>query len=81
MHSKPIVYTTYVIFVLIVFFLYIIFMNFIIAVISESYQKVIIIKESHDYKIRALMIYEREILFSEKDFHDYKIFPKILIIR
>lgn len=64
-----------------IFFLFMIFMNFIIAVIGDSYNKVIEFKEAHDYKQRVMMIYEREVQFSEKDFDNPAYFPQVLIVR
>lgn len=63
------------------FILFMIFMNFIIAVISDSYSKVIRYQIAHDYQQRATMIYEREIYFNEKDFNNENYFPNILIVR
>ena len=59
---------TFCIFMLGQFFLFMIFMNFIIAVINESYGKIIVRKENYDYLERAKMIFEREAHFKEKDF-------------
>lgn len=58
-----------------------IFMNFIIAVISDSYNTVIENKDSHDYLQRIVMIYEREVHFNQKQLEDKKYFPEILIVR
>ena len=41
-----------------------VFMNFIIAVISASYEKVIEHADAHDYRFIVDMIYEREIHFT-----------------
>jgi hypothetical protein len=59
---------TYFIFVIASLMLMMIFMNFIIAVISETYQNVSTHYVAHDYKQRAIMIYEREVHFSKDDF-------------
>ena len=45
-----IVVFTFLIFMIGQFFLFMIFMNFIIAVINESYGKIIIKKENYDYQ-------------------------------
>jgi len=56
-------------------------MNFIIAVISDSYNQVRDFATAHDYKQRLIMIYEREILFRKNDFLNENYFPNILIVR
>jgi hypothetical protein len=56
-------------------------MNFIIAVINESYGKIIIRKVNYDYLQRIKMIFEREAHFIEKDFNNNIYFPKILVVR
>ena len=58
-----------------------VFMNFIIAVIGESFKKVVKSKEAHDYKQRVMMIYEREVGFSAKELENETNFPSILIVR
>ena len=63
-HSNFIMVWTFFIFVICIFFMFMIFMNFIIAVIGESYSKVIMNKDAFDYQQRAVMIFEREALFS-----------------
>ena len=60
-HSYKITVFTFVLWGIGIFFLFMIFMNFIIAVIGDSYEKVIKFKEAHDYKQRIMMIYEREV--------------------
>ena len=69
-HSLEIVYFTFLLWVMAIVFLFMIFMNFIIAVIGDSYDRVIEYKEAHDYQQRVMMIYEREIQFSQADFED-----------
>ena len=56
-------------------------MNFLIAVIGESYSKVIQNKEAFDYQQRATMINELESYFTEKHLSDPDLFPKILVVR
>ena len=63
-HSMLILHFTFFIWVMSIFFLFMIFMNFIIAVIGDSYNKVIELKMAYDYQQRIMMIYEREIQFS-----------------
>lgn len=59
----------------------IILLNFIIAVISQSYEKVMAKIKALNYKIKAEMIYEREIHFNLNDLQNRKYFPKFLILR
>lgn len=65
--SLTIVMFTWFIWLLMNFFLFMVFMNFIIAVIGETYSKVVEFKKSHDYLIRVSMIYERELNFNKQD--------------
>ena len=58
-----------------------IFMNFIIAVISDTYQQVSKRYVAHDYHQRAIMIYEREVHFTQDDFQNEFYFPNIIVIR
>lgn len=48
-----------------VFILNVIFMNFIIAVISESYEKIMQKLIASSYKVKVEMIVEREMHFTE----------------
>ena len=80
-HSRKIVIFTLIIFIFCCFFMFMIFMNFIIAVISQSYHKVRMSKEAFDYKLRASMIYEREVHFAKHTFENERNFPKIILIR
>ena len=80
-HSNFIMLWTFFIFVICIFFMFMIFMNFIIAVIGESYSKVIMNKEAFDYQQRAVMIYEREVHFTQKHFEDDQLFPGVIIVR
>jgi hypothetical protein len=56
-------------------------MNFIIAVISESYEKVMMKLTSEVYRQKANLIYERELHFTQKDFDNKELFPYFIIIR
>ena len=56
---------TWLIWVIGVIALNMIFMNFIIALISNSYDKVVEKAEAESYRVKANMIVEREIHFSE----------------
>eukprot|EP00347_Sterkiella_histriomuscorum_P008062 403346519 len=64
-----------------VLFLNIILLNFIIAVISESYEKVMQKMVAESYRIKCQLIKEREIIFNEEDWKDFKIFPNYIILR
>eukprot|EP00347_Sterkiella_histriomuscorum_P007196 403349897 len=64
-----------------VLFLNIILLNFIIAVISESYEKVMQKMVAQSYLQQAMLIKEREMHFSEKQKQSFKYFPRFLILR
>ena len=64
-----------------VFVLNLIFMNFIIAVISESYENVMQKLVALSFKVKVDMIVEREIHMTEEDFMNEENFPKYLILR
>eukprot|EP00347_Sterkiella_histriomuscorum_P017795 403347964 len=64
-----------------ILFMNIILLNFIIAVISESYDKVMQRMTAESYKIKCQLIQERESYFTEQDFKNRKFFPKYLILR
>lgn len=80
-HSETIMQYTWLVWVLSVFFLFMVFMNFIIAVISNSFSKVLEYKIAYDYLQRAIMIHELEVHFSDKSLENPEYFPDILIIR
>jgi hypothetical protein len=80
-HSVRIVLFTFGIFVAQSLLLFMVFMNFIIAVISDSYNDVTKYKVAYDYQERVSMIHEREIFFGEGDFTNERLFPKLLIVR
>ena len=63
------------------FSLFMILMNFIIAVISNSYEKVTQYAVAHDYRQKVTLIYEREIHFSPNDLENEVYFPNILVVR
>ena len=56
-------------------------MNFLIAVIVQSYNKVIANKEAFDYQQRASMINERECYFTKEHLSNSRYFPKIIIVK
>ena len=72
---------TFCIFILCSFYIFIIFMNFLIAVIVQSYNKVINNKEAFDYQQRAAMINEREGYFTQAHLQSQEYFPKLLVVR
>ncbi len=64
-----------------VFILNVMFMNFIIAVISESYEKVMQRLVALSFMLKAEMIVEREGMMSEADLQNSEYFPKYLLLR
>ncbi len=63
------------------FTLNVMFMNFIIAVISESYEKVMQRLVALSFMLKAEMVAERESLMAEEDFNNPEYFPRFLILR
>ena len=59
----------------------IIFMNFIIAVISESYSKVMRKLKSQLFKVKVELIAEREMLMSKEELMNPNYFPKYILLR
>ncbi len=57
------------------------FMNFIIAVISESYEKVMQRLVALSFMLKAEMIVERESMMTDNDKNNAEYFPKYLILR
>eukprot|EP00347_Sterkiella_histriomuscorum_P008970 403343034 len=64
-----------------VLFLNIILLNFIIAVISESYEKVMQKMVAESYRIKAQLIQERESYFNDEEFKNQEYFPSYIIFR
>ncbi len=64
-----------------VFILNVMFMNFIIAVISESYEKVMQRLVALSFMLKAEMIVERESMMTEDDKTRSEFFPKYLVLR
>ena len=64
-----------------VFFLNIILLNFIIAVISESYEKVMQKMVAESYKQQAMLIREREMHMTQKELDSFDYFPRFLVVR
>ncbi|CDW89455.1 wd-40 repeat protein [Stylonychia lemnae] len=82
-HSQEdgLVIFTWIIWLIAVMTLNIIFMNFIIAVISESYERVMQKLVAESYKVKANMIVEREQLFNESDMISKDYFPNFIVVR
>jgi hypothetical protein len=72
---------TWIIWIMGVLALNVTFMNFIIAVISESYERVMQKLVAELYKVKADMIRERELHLSENELRDPKNFPRFLVLR
>eukprot|EP00347_Sterkiella_histriomuscorum_P006719 403351696 len=56
-------------------------LNFIIAVISESYEKVMQKMVAESYRIKAQLIKERESYFNDEEFKNQEYFPSYIIFR
>ncbi|CDW91053.1 UNKNOWN [Stylonychia lemnae] len=72
---------SWIIWLVAVMLLNIVFMNFIIAVISESYERVMQKLVSESYKVKANMIVEREQLFDKTDLAREDYFPNFIVVR
>ncbi|CDW83104.1 wd-40 repeat protein [Stylonychia lemnae] len=73
---------SWTIWVIAVLILNIVFMNFIIAVISESYEKVMQKLVAQSYKVKANMIVERELLLNPMDEDERNFYyPQYIILR
>ncbi|CDW72372.1 wd-40 repeat protein [Stylonychia lemnae] len=79
--DDTVVIFAWIIWLIAVMTLNIVFMNFIIAVISESYERVMQKLVAESYKVKANMIVEREQLFSDKDLTKEELFPNFIIVR
>ncbi len=80
--SKHIYRFMYLYWVIALIVLNVVFMNFIIAVISESYNRVMENVEAEVYKVRAHMILEREAFIPDDTAHEYKeYFPRFILMR
>jgi len=58
-----------------------VFMNFIIAVISESYEKIMQKLVSQTYHGKVELIAEREMHMTQSDFDNSAYFPKYIVLR
>ncbi|CDW81541.1 wd-40 repeat protein [Stylonychia lemnae] len=72
---------TWMIWLIAVMALNIVFMNFIIAVISESYERVMQKLVAESYRVKANMIVEREQLFKDSDLTCKDYFPNYIVVR
>eukprot|EP00347_Sterkiella_histriomuscorum_P023209 403335532 len=79
--SQILVIFSWTIWVIAVMILNVMFMNFIIAVISESYEKVMQKMIAESYKVKVQMIVERELHFTEDELKQTDLFPKYLLLR
>ncbi|CDW84476.1 wd-40 repeat protein [Stylonychia lemnae] len=79
--NDGLVIITWMIWLIAVMTLNIIFMNFIIAVISESYERVMQKLVTESYKVKANMIVEREQLLSLEELNNINYFPNYIAIR
>jgi hypothetical protein len=59
----------------------VVFMNFIVAVVSESYEKCMQSQVIEKYKLRVEMILERERTMSPAEFKNPAFFPRALVVR
>ncbi|CDW75193.1 UNKNOWN [Stylonychia lemnae] len=82
-HSQGngLVILTWLIWLIAVMTLYIVFMNFIIAVISESYERVMQKLIAESYRVKANLTVEREQFFSSEDLKSTKYFPQYIVVR
>eukprot|EP00347_Sterkiella_histriomuscorum_P005218 403357440 len=79
--SSALVIISWIIWIIAVMLLNVMFMNFIIAVISESYEKVMQKLVAESYRVKVQMIVERELHFTGEELTSEKYFPKYMILR
>eukprot|EP00347_Sterkiella_histriomuscorum_P024078 403332378 len=79
--SSALVIISWAVWIIAVMLLNVMFMNFIIAVISESYEKVMQKLVAEGFKVKVQMIVERELHFSKEELISEKYFPKYLLLR
>jgi hypothetical protein len=58
----------------------VIFMNFIIAVVSSSYENCMQTRTAQSFKVKLQMIRERESIMLESTFKNKELFPNFLIL-
>ena len=59
----------------------VIFMNFIVAVVSESYEKCMQTQKAQEYRLLCDMIVERESIMTPEEFSNKRYFPNYLVVR
>ncbi|CDW82688.1 wd-40 repeat protein [Stylonychia lemnae] len=79
--DNTLVIFSWILWIFAVLTLNIVFMNFIIAVISESYEIAMQHIIAQSYQVKAKMIAEREALFSQYDLSNQDFFPNYLVVR
>eukprot|EP00347_Sterkiella_histriomuscorum_P016393 403353358 len=79
--SSTLVVISWLAWIVAVMLLNVMFMNFIIAVISESYEKVMQKLVAESYRVKVQMIVERELQFSDEELKSTKLFPKYMLLR
>ncbi|CDW74402.1 UNKNOWN [Stylonychia lemnae] len=79
--ENGIVILSWLIWLVAVMTLNIVFMNFIIAVISESYERVMQKLVAESFRVKAHMIVEREQLYSQDDLKSTINFPNYIVVR
>eukprot|EP00347_Sterkiella_histriomuscorum_P004781 403359125 len=79
--SSALVIISWAVWIIAVMLLNVMFMNFIIAVISESYEKVMQKLVAEGYKVKVQMIVERELHFTDEELNSEKYFPRYLLLR
>jgi hypothetical protein len=72
---------TWFMWILAVFITMILFLNFIIAVISESYEKTMQKSRPRSFKSKVAMINERESQLTEYELQNDEYFPRYLVMR
>ena len=75
------IYLAWIIWLAAVLITNLIMMNFIIAVISDSYGKIMEKMEASQFMQKASMIQEREVHFSSEDKQNPLYFPKYILVR
>lgn len=80
-NSKSLSFLIWIIWLIAAFITNIIFLNFIIAVISDSYTKVMHKIGAQALKTKVSLILEREAVFTEKDLNNADMFPQYIIVR
>eukprot|EP00347_Sterkiella_histriomuscorum_P017811 403347898 len=75
--SQILVIISWTIWIIAVMILNVMFMNFIIAVISESYEKVMQKLTAESYRVKVQMIFERELHFTDDELKLNHFFPII----